>query len=139
MCDLISALKLCSINETFPPSSDLLGVKEEEKEFFLLTFLPELVAITDLHPLTTLEKAELLENTLGTVMKLLFAFVWQEAVIDFNGINEIPAVNEAGAAFLPQFNLFANNLTLWDLHVSDVQLGQNTFILIRGSYKTFHC
>ena len=88
-----------------------------------MTFLPELEAITDLHPLTTLEKAELLENTLGTVMKLLFAFVWQEAVIDLNGLNEIPAVNEAGTAFLPQFNMFANNLTLWDLNVSDVQLG----------------
>ena len=88
-----------------------------------MTFLPELVAITDLHPLTTLEKAELLENTLGTVMKLLFAFLWQEAVIDLNGLNEIPAVNEAGAAFLPEFNMFANNLTLWDLNVQDVQLG----------------
>ena len=104
-------------------SSDLLGVPEEEKDFFLLTFLPELVAITDLHPLTTLQKAELLENTIGTVMKLLFAFVWQEAVIDLNGLNEIPAVNEAGAAFLPEFNMLANNLTLWDLNVSDVQLG----------------
>ena len=100
-----------------------MGVPEEEKEFFLLTYLPELEAITDLHPLTTLEKAELLENTLGTVMKLLFAFVWQEAVIDLNGLNETPAANEAGAAFLPVFNMFANNLTLWDLNVSDVQLG----------------
>ena len=88
-----------------------------------MTFLPELEAITGRHPLTTLQKAELLENTLGTVIKLLFAFVWQEAVIDLNGLNEIPAVNEAGAAFLPEFNMFANNLTLWDLNVSDVQLG----------------
>ena len=52
-----------------------------------MTYLPELEAITDLHPLTTLEKAELLENTIGTVMKLLFAFVWQEAVIDLSGLS----------------------------------------------------
>ena len=103
--------------------SDLLGVPEEEKEFFLLTYLPELEAITDLHPLTTLEKAELLENTAGTVMKLLFAFLWQEDTIDLNGLNETPQANEAGAAFLPVFNKFANNLTLWDLNVQDVQLG----------------
>ena len=49
-----------------------------------MTFLPELEAITGRHPLTTLQKAELLENTLGTVIKLLFAFLWQEAVIDLD-------------------------------------------------------
>ena len=41
--------------------------------------------VTDNYRLTVLEKAELLENTVGTVMKLLFAFVWQEDVIDFSG------------------------------------------------------
>ena len=95
----------------------------EDQEFLLSVYLPMLRDVTDNYRLTVLEKAELLENTVGTVMKLLFAFVWQEAVIDLNGLNEIPAVNEAGAAFLPEFNMFANNLTLWDLNVSDVQLG----------------
>ena len=56
-------------------------------------------------------------------MKLLYAFLWQEAVIDLEGLNEIPAVNEAGAAFLPELNMFANNLNLWDLNVMEVQLG----------------
>ena len=103
--------------------SGLLGVKEEEQRFLLETYLPLLEEITDQYPLTTLEKAELLENTLGTVMKLLFAFLWQEDTIDLNGLNETPEANEAGAAFLPKFNMFANNLTRWDLHVQDVQLG----------------
>ena len=35
--------------------------------------------------LSVLEKAQLLENTLGTVTKLLFAFFWQEKVIDLGG------------------------------------------------------
>ena len=56
----------------------------------------------------------------------------QEAVIDLNGLNEIPAVNEAGAAFLPEFNMFANNLTLWDLNVSDVQLGGSSSVVQRA-------
>ena len=63
----------------------LLGVKEEEQTFLMETYLPLLEEITDRYPLTTLEKAELLENTIGTAMKLLFAFVWQEAVIDLSG------------------------------------------------------
>ena len=94
-----------------------------DQTFLLETYLPQLQEITDNFPLTSLEKAELLENTVGTVMKLLFAFLWQEDVIDTGGFNEIPAVNEAGAALLPQFNMFFNNITLWDLNVQDVQLG----------------
>ena len=68
------------------PFMDLLGVPVEEQHFFLEIYLPELMVHTDTFPLTVLEKAELLENTIGTVMKLLFAFVWQEAVIDLSGL-----------------------------------------------------
>ena len=39
------------------------------------------------------------------------------------GFNLLPEVNQAGAALLPEFNMFFNNLTLWDLNVQDVQLG----------------
>ena len=44
-------------------------------------------------------------------------------IISTEGFNDLPEVNEAGAAFLPKFNMFANNLTLWHLNVQDVQLG----------------
>ena len=53
---------------------DLLGVTKEDQEFLLTVYLPLLTELTDTFPLTVLEKAELLENTVGTVMKLLFAF-----------------------------------------------------------------
>ena len=53
---------------------DLLGVTKEDQEFLLSVYLPLLTELTDTFPLTVLEKAELLENTVGTVMKLLFAF-----------------------------------------------------------------
>ena len=39
------------------------------------------------------------------------------------GFNLLPEVNQAGAALLPEFNMFFNNLTLWELNVQDVQLG----------------
>ena len=60
---------------------------KEDQEFLLTVYLPLLTELTDTFPLTVLEKAELLENTVGTVMKLLFAFVWQEAVIDLSGLS----------------------------------------------------
>ena len=53
---------------------DLLGVTKEDQEFLLTVYLPLLTELTDTFPLTLLEKAELLENTVGTVIKLLFAF-----------------------------------------------------------------
>ena len=90
--------------------------------------------------LSLLEKAELFENTIGTVIKLLYGFVWQEEVIDFGGedylkcnhscfpwcikigLNMTPEANAAGAAFTPKLNAFGNNLTRWDLTVEDVQV-----------------
>ena len=65
--------------------SCVLGVSEEEQTFFLSDYLPALAEITQDVQLSVLEKAQLLENTLGTVTKLLFAFFWQEKVIDLGG------------------------------------------------------
>ena len=44
--------------------------------------------------------------------------------VDSSGLNLSPEVNTAGAALLPQINQLANNLTLWDLKVEDLQLGR---------------
>ena len=62
---------------------DLLGVGEKDKEFIFSTYLPVLEENIGHIELSLLEKAELSENTLGTVTKLLYAFVWQEGVIKF--------------------------------------------------------
>ena len=50
--------------------SGILGVKEEEQRFLLETYLPLLEEITDQYPLTTLEKAELLESALRQTVEL---------------------------------------------------------------------
>ena len=62
---------------------DLLGVGEKDKEFIFSTYLPVLEESIGHIELSLLEKAELSENTLGTVIKLLYAFLWQEGVIKF--------------------------------------------------------
>ena len=62
---------------------DLLGVGEKDKEFIFSTYLPVLEENIGHIELSLVEKAELSENTLGTVIKLLYAFVWQEGVIKF--------------------------------------------------------
>ena len=60
-----------------------MGVGEKDKEFIFSTYLPVLEENIGHIELSLLEKAELSENTLGTVIKLLYAFVWQEGVIKF--------------------------------------------------------
>ena len=69
----------------FPKHSDLLGIDEEIEEFIYDSYLPVLEKQIGHIDLDLLESAELLENTIGTVIKLLYAFVWQENVIDLGG------------------------------------------------------
>ena len=57
-----------------------------------------------------MEAAELLENSAGTFLKLLYAFVWQESVIDLGDLNTSPEANAAGAALLVQLNQFGRSI-----------------------------
>lgn len=57
----------------------------EDKDFIFELYLPLLQEKIGHIQLSVLEKAELTENTIGSVIKLLYAFLWQEHVIDFGG------------------------------------------------------
>ena len=63
----------------------MFGVSGQDKEFFLDHYLPTLEVQTHNVSLTVLEKAEVLENTAGTLIKIFFAFFWQESIIDLGG------------------------------------------------------
>ena len=64
----------------------MFGFTEEQKTFFIDHYLPLLDREMENITLTVLEKAQLSENTIGTVTKLLYAFLWQEKTIDLGGI-----------------------------------------------------
>ena len=104
------------------PFLDALGVSAEDKAFFLEDYLPLIQNTTENVKISLLEKAELMESTAGTVIKLMYAFLWQEQ-IDLGGANLTPEANAFGAALLPHINAYANNLTSWDHYVEDVQMG----------------
>ena len=65
---------------------DLFGFTDDQKEFFIAHYLPLLDREMEDLTLSVLEKAQLSENTIGTVTKLLYAFLWQEKTIDLGGI-----------------------------------------------------
>ena len=122
----ILLLGLGDLNDTISvttPLMDAFGVSPEDKEFFLSSYLPAVDDATEHVSLTLLEKTELMENTVATVIKLFYAFFWQEGVFDLGGANLTPEANAFGAALLPHVNEFANNLTTWSLWVPDVQAG----------------
>ena len=71
---------------------DLFGVSDQDKMFFLDDYLPKLEIQTQNVTLSVLEKAELLENTAGTLIKIFYAFFWQESIIDLGG--ETPSIED---------------------------------------------
>ena len=63
----------------------MFGVDEEFRLFIFELYLPLLDEYIGHISLSILEKAELLENTIGTIIKFLYAFFWQESIIDLGG------------------------------------------------------
>jgi len=71
--------------------------RPELKEICVEKFLPAMREATkDFRPLPLEERVEFGKNLVGTVVKLLYAFVWQEQVIT-NDIVFKPQVNQIGA------------------------------------------
>ena len=56
---------------------DLFSVSEKEKDFMFLTYLPAIRLASCHHYLGLRDRVELATNTVATVVKLLFAFLWQ--------------------------------------------------------------
>ena len=80
-------------------------------------FLPELRnATADVH-LDLDEKTKLLKNTAGTVIKVMYAFVWQESILDLGDVILTPDANTLGTILLPLINDLGNSLTSWELQV----------------------
>lgn len=111
------------VDVIIPALLDLFGILPEDRSFLLDHYLPA-IRKASTHYLGLRDRLELLRNMVTTVGKLLYAFVWQENVIDFHGWNLTPEANQIGATLLPFINEYANNHTSWDLNVEDVQKGQ---------------
>ena len=83
---------------------DALGVLPVDKKFFLEDYMPMLYNATEDVSISVLEKSELLQNTSANVLKLLYAFLWQEGTFDLGDIIFTLEENAFGAAMLPHIN-----------------------------------
>ena len=67
------------------------------KQFCLIDFLAEVRNATSHIELSVTEKGKIEGNTIGTVIKLLYAFLWQEEALVTNQIFLDPFVNQVSA------------------------------------------
>jgi hypothetical protein len=66
---------------------------EDLRQFCLIDYLVEVRAATSHIELSLAEKGQIEGNTIGTVLKLLYAFLWQEEVLVSAPILLDPFVN----------------------------------------------
>jgi len=102
--------------------------RPELKEICVDKFLPAFSDATkDFRPLPLEERVKFGRNLVGTAVKLLYAFVWQEQVIT-NEIVFKPQVNQIGALLQPMLNNFVTeNIETFKYSNPDFGSGKNFF------------
>ena len=69
-----------------------------------------------------LEKVQLIGNFASTMVKLLYAFVWQEQTLDIPFVFD-PEANIRGNELIPVVNAFANRLNDFTFYEENFQVG----------------
>jgi hypothetical protein len=70
---------------------------EDLRQFCLIDYLAEVRLATSHIELSVAEKGKIEGNTIGTVLKLLYAFVWQEEVLVDSAILLDPFINSVSS------------------------------------------
>jgi len=114
----------------------------EDMDFLLDHYLPTIrSALADVN-LSILQKLTLTRAFVGTLIKLLYAFVWQERVFP-NPFFLKPGVNELGATLMPVVNSLANTITGFKHYDAEIQASKNiypgdTFCRVNQSHSKWH-
>jgi len=111
---IINALTLLAppaVNDVLiPPLMSAFGLSDEVQKFLLNTFIPTIRDATADINLSLKQRGELVSKFAGTLVKLLYAFMWQEQVVKYNAIYD-PTWNLFGALLMPALNALSNSLT----------------------------
>ena len=82
--------------------------------------------MTEQIDISFVQKLQVDANFDSTLIKLLYAFVWQEWVIGDNPAIYDPAVNEFGANLIPTINGLANAFNNFPVYDQDLQASSET-------------
>jgi len=97
------------------------------KEFCVGEFLPELRSATGNFNLPQEEFLILEGNVFSTLIKLVYAFLWQEEVLTQDDFWLQPSTNAIGTLVLPLVNNLANQLNNFTYSDSNMQAGINMY------------
>merc|ERR1719244_1772782 len=124
ICTLLTLqLPDSQVDVALPSLMDLFNLPEEARTFIFDHYLPEIRAATEDISLGLLEKAQFQLDTVGTLIKLIYAFLWQEYVLTDADIFLDPEVNKFGAQFLKTVNQLADLMTSFPLLDPALQTG----------------
>ncbi|KAF2365484.1 hypothetical protein FHG87_003768, partial [Trinorchestia longiramus] len=83
--------------------------------------------LTENITLGVIEKTRFLEDGITTVLKLIYAFLWQEEILTDNPLFLNETVNEIGYEYLPVVNTRLNEINSYDYFNLDFQNGSNVY------------
>ena len=121
------AFEPATVDYYLPILCDAFGVPQEYQTFISDLYLPELRNFTGGQPLGIAERAKFIGNSLSTVGKLLYSFLWQEEFLPGDSIFWNETVIEMGYDYLPEFNAKMNVLNTFDQFEQNFQDGANLY------------
>jgi len=107
--------------------ADAFSLPEDIKKFLVEQYLPEIRVATADVSLGILENIQIELDTVATLMKLIYAFLWQEYVLTGADIFLDPEVNVLGAAFMSTVNGIANYLNSFPVLDEPLQSGYGIY------------
>ena len=109
-----------------PQLMKLFPLEEEVKQFIINSYIPELRTATAEVKISFFSKFDLFFKVVGTIGKLMYAFMWQEWVFPY-AIFKVPIVNVIGADIMPDFNRVMNKLTGFTQPDASLEYGDNIY------------
>merc|ERR1712061_670723 len=97
------------VDSIIPPLMDLFNLPQEIRDFINNQYLPEIRTVTS-------------GIRIGILEKLLYAFVWQEQILDIPFVFD-PEANIKGNELIPVVNAFANRLNDFTFYEENFQNG----------------
>lgn len=111
---IINALTLIAppaVNDVLiPPLMSAFGLSDDVEKFLLNSFIPTIRDATADFSLSLTQRVGLVSKFAGTLLKLLYAFMWQEQTFAYKAVYD-PTWNLFGALLMPAVNSLANVLT----------------------------
>jgi hypothetical protein len=103
------------------------GLQQEYQDFIMDEYLPEIRNLTQNITLGPVDETRFFEDGITTVLKLIYAFLWQEEILTDNPIFLSECLNEIGYEYLPIVNTRLNEINTFDYFNLDFQNGTDVY------------